>query len=47
MCKCAYRTYEKVLVDLWASLTGAEFNDTQFIFEMRMIDDVIIDVSTG
>lgn len=39
MCKC-----EKVWVDLRASLRGAEFNGTQFIFEMKMIDDIIIDL---
>lgn len=44
MCKFAYTTCEKVWVDLRASLRGAEFNGTQFIFEMKMIDDIIIDL---
>lgn len=44
MCKFACTTYEKVLVDLQASLRGAEFNGTQFVFEMNMIDDKMIDL---
>ena len=44
MCKFAYTTYEKGLDDLRASLRGAEFNGTQFIFEMKIIDDIIIDL---
>ena len=38
MCKFAYTTYEKVLVDLRASLRGVEFSGTQFVFEMKMIN---------
>ena len=44
MCKFAYTTCEKVWVDLRTSLRGAEFNGTQFIFEMKMIDDIVIDL---
>lgn len=44
MCKFAYTTYEKVLVDLQASLRGAEFSGTQFVFEMKMIGDKMIDL---
>ena len=44
MCKFPYTTYEQVLVDLQASLRGAEFNGTQFVFEMKMIDDKMIDL---
>ena len=44
MCKFAHATCEKVWVDLRASLRGAEFNGTLFFFEMKMIDDIIIDL---
>ena len=44
MCTFAYTTCKKVWVDLRASLRGADFNGTQFIFEMKMIDDIIIDL---
>ena len=41
MSKFAHTTYDKALVDLRASLRGAEFNHTQFIFERKTIDTVI------
>lgn len=42
MSKFAYTTYEEVLVRFWASPSGSEFNHTQFINEMRLIDILII-----
>ena len=42
MCKFAYTTYKKVLVDLRAFLRGGEFNHIQFINEMRLMDETII-----
>ena len=44
MSKFAYTTYEKVLVDLRSSLRGNQFNHTAFIYEMRLIDEMIIDL---
>ena len=47
MSKFAYTTYEKVLVDLRSSLRGNQFNHTAFIYEMRLIDEMIIDLCGG
>ena len=44
MSKFAYTTYEKVLVDLRSYLRGNQFNHTTFINEMRLIDEIIIDL---
>ena len=44
MCKFPYTTYEKVLVDLRSSLRGNQFNHTSFIYEMKLIDEMIIDL---
>ena len=44
MCNFAFTTYEKMLVDLRASLRGGKFNHTNFIFEMRVLDETIIDL---
>ena len=44
MCKFVYTTYEKVLVDLRASLRGDEFNRIQFINEMRLLYETIFDL---
>ena len=44
MSKFSYTTYEKVLVDLRSCLRGNEFNHTTFINEMRLIDEIIIDL---
>ena len=37
-------TYQKRLTDLRASLRGAEFIHNQFINEMRLMDETIIDL---
>ena len=44
MAKFAYTTYEKVLVHLRSCLRGNDFNHTQFIYEMKLLDETIIDV---
>ena len=44
MSKFVYTTYEIVLVHLRAALRGGRFNHTQFIFEMKLTDDIIIDL---
>ena len=44
MSKFAYTTYQKVLVDLRSCLRGNEFNYTAFINEMKLIDELIIDL---
>ena len=44
MAKFAYTTYEKVLVDLRSSLRGNKFNHTIFVSEMKLIDEIIIDL---
>ena len=42
--KFAYTTYQKVLVDLRSCLRGNEFNHTAFINEMKLIDELILDL---
>ena len=45
MSKFAYTTYKKVLVNnLRSCLRGNEFNHTTFINDMKMIDEIIIDL---
>ena len=44
MSKFAYTAYEKVLIDLRSSLRGNQVNHTTFIYEMRLIDEMIIDL---
>ena len=44
MSKFAYTTYEKVLVDLRSLLRGNQLNHTAFIYEMRLTDEMSIDL---
>ena len=41
--RIAFKTYEKVLVELRAALRGDEFNKQEFIERMKLIDEMIID----
>ena len=43
MTKIAFRTYEKVLVELRSALRGDEFNKNEFIDKIKLIDEMIID----
>ena len=43
MSRNAFRTYEKVLVELRAALRGDSFNKQEFIERMKLIDEMIID----
>ena len=45
MSKFAYTSYEKVLTDLWSLMRGLEYNDKEFIDYVKVLDDIIIDVS--
>ena len=44
MCKFAHTAYEKVLVDLRSCLRGNEFNHTTFINDIKIIDEIILDL---
>ena len=43
MTKIAFRTYEKVLVELRSALREHEFNKNEFIDKIKLIDEMIID----
>ena len=43
MTRIAFTTYEKVLVELRASLRGDEWDKQDFVNRMKLIDDMIID----
>jgi len=43
MTQIAFRSYEKVLVELRSALRGDEFNKQEFIDKMKLIDEMIID----
>ena len=43
MSKFCYTTYNKVLVELWTSLRGATFNKDDFLKEMTVLDETIVD----
>ena len=43
MSQIAFKTYEKVLVELRSALRGDEFNKKEFIDRMKLIDEMIID----
>ena len=44
VCKFAYTTYEKILIDLWSHLRGVKFNEEHFFTEIRLIDQMITDL---
>ena len=44
MSKFAYRTYQKVLLDLRTALRGGSFNKNDFLKELNILDDTITDV---
>ena len=43
--RVAFTTYQKVLVELRAALTGDEWNKKEFVDRMKLIDEMIIDQS--
>lgn len=43
MSKYAFTTYEKVLLDLRTALRGGAFNKGDFIQELSILDDTIVD----
>lgn len=43
MTKIAFITHEKVLVELRSALRGDEFNKNEFIKEIKIMDEIIID----
>ena len=45
MSKYAFTTYEKVLLDLRTALRGGAFNKGDFIKELNILDDTIVDFS--
>ena len=44
MCKFAYTSYEKVLIDLRSFMRGLEYNDEEFLDYVKVLDDIIIDM---
>ena len=45
MSRLAFTTYEKVLVELRAALRGDEWNKQEFVDRMKLIDELIIDLT--
>ena len=45
MSKYAFTTYQKTLLDLRTVLRGGSFNKDDFIKEMNILDDTIVDFS--
>ena len=43
MAQIAFKSYEKILVELRSALRGDEFNKQGFIDKMKLMDDIIID----
>ena len=43
MSQIAFRSYDKVLVELRSALRGDSFNKQEFIDRMKLIDEMIID----
>ena len=43
MCKFAFTSYEKVLVQLKNFLRGLAYHETNFLTDIKILDDIIID----
>ena len=43
MSKFAYSTYQKILLDLRAALRGGPFDKNDFLKELNILDDTIVD----
>ena len=43
LCKLAFTTYEKVLVQLKNFLRGLPYHETNFLTDLKVLDDIIID----
>ena len=44
MCKFAYTSYEKVLIDLRSFMRGLEYNNKKFLDYVKVLDNIIIDM---
>ena len=44
MCKFAYTSYEKILIDLRSFVRGTEYNNKEFLDYVKVLDDIIIDM---
>ena len=42
MCRFAYTSYQKILVQLKSYLRGIEYNENELLSDIRIIDDIII-----
>jgi len=45
MCKFAYTSYEKISTDIRSFLRGLEFDDERFLDYIKVVDEIIIDMS--
>ena len=43
MCRFAYTSYEKVLVQLKSYLRGIQYNESNFLSDLKILDDIVID----
>ena len=44
-CKFAFTSYERVLIQLKSFLRGLPFNESNFLSDLKVLDDIIIDQS--
>jgi len=44
MCKFAYTSYEKILTDIRSFMRGLEFDDERFLDNIKVVDEIIIDM---
>ena len=42
-CKFAYTRYHKILTQMKAFLRGMPYDETVFLFDVKVIDDIVID----
>ena len=42
MCRFAYTSYQKILVQLKSYLSGIEYNENELLSDIKIIDDIII-----
>ena len=45
MCRFAHTSYEKTLTVIWSFLRGAAFNNKQCIDYLKVVDEIVIDLS--
>ena len=44
MCKFAYTTYEKILIDLRSFMRGLNYDEKEFLNYVKFLDEIIIDI---